>query len=490
METTNSDNMSQETPETPETKCFKRKSLLGLIVLGSSIFLAGCTLSLLAPFYTKVAEDHGLSITSSGAVFASAFVLQIVSTPIFGKYLQRIGSARLFVFGAIVSGSTNIIFGFLPRIRSGSMFLAMSLTVRSMTAVGESAMSTAVYPLAMRCAPSSQSTVLAVMETMFGAGTTIGPFVGGFLFEVGGFLAPFSICGGLLLVCGVIAYFVLSRDATEEEAGEEVSADGSNNDVEMSGEVTTLTPVTYRSLLGTSQMMVAAIATFLTGVSTQWYQPSLEPYVRNTFGLSSFQASLLFIIDGAVYSVCAPLTGKLLDRGVDGMTLLGAGSFIISLAYLVLAPVPPLAMEPSLEQIAIGAGIHGLGMAINFISTLTLMTQVAESISPGMAREQVHGMATSVWITAESLGGLVGSAGGGASFDHLGWRWSSLVVAGLQALAVMMVVSMVSISLVSGCRNRRKKHGLLSSEDKKTYGFANKTQSRAGGFIEALLIHM
>ena len=85
------------------------------------------------------------------------------------------------------------------------------------------------------------------METMFGAGTTIGPFVGGFLFEFGGFLAPFGICGGLLLVCGVIAYFVLSRDATEEDdPGEEVSADGGNDDVEMPGEVTTLTPVTYR----------------------------------------------------------------------------------------------------------------------------------------------------------------------------------------------------------------------------------------------------
>ena len=95
METTNnSDNTSQETDVTPETKSVRRKSLLGLVVLGSSIFLAGCTLSLLAPFYTKVAEDHGLSITSSGTVFASAFVLQIVSTPIFGKYLQRIGSAR------------------------------------------------------------------------------------------------------------------------------------------------------------------------------------------------------------------------------------------------------------------------------------------------------------------------------------------------------------------------------------------------------------
>ena len=67
---------------------------LALMVLGFSIFLAGCTLSILAPFYTKEAEDHGMSVTSSGLVFASAFLLQIVSTPIFGKYLHRIGSAR------------------------------------------------------------------------------------------------------------------------------------------------------------------------------------------------------------------------------------------------------------------------------------------------------------------------------------------------------------------------------------------------------------
>ena len=57
-----SDNMSQETEVTPETKHIKRKSLLGLVVLGSSIFLAGCTLSLLAPFYpaTSLIRPHTL----------------------------------------------------------------------------------------------------------------------------------------------------------------------------------------------------------------------------------------------------------------------------------------------------------------------------------------------------------------------------------------------------------------------------------------------
>ena len=85
-DSSNSDS-NQETTE-------PQRRLLSLAVLGSSIFLAGCTLSILAPFYTKEAEDHGLSVTSSGTVFASAFILQIVSTPVFGKYLHKIGSKR------------------------------------------------------------------------------------------------------------------------------------------------------------------------------------------------------------------------------------------------------------------------------------------------------------------------------------------------------------------------------------------------------------
>ena len=90
----NSDSGSSSNEVIPETKPYTRSNLLSLLVLGFSIFLAGCTISLLAPFYTKEAEDHGLSVTSSGTVFASAFVLQIVSTPIFGKYLHKIGSSR------------------------------------------------------------------------------------------------------------------------------------------------------------------------------------------------------------------------------------------------------------------------------------------------------------------------------------------------------------------------------------------------------------
>ena len=131
---------------------------------------------------------------------------------------------------------------------------------------------------------------------------------------------------------------------------------------------------------------------------------------------------MLFIIDGGVYSVVAPLTGRLLDRGLDCLPVLALGSLTISLGYLLLAPLPP-GTSPSLQLVAGGAAVHGLGMALNFIATISLMTQVARGVmegreaGPGKDSEQVHGLATGLWITCESLGGVIGSTAGGASYD-------------------------------------------------------------------------
>ena len=129
-----------------------------------------------------------------------------------------------------------------------------------------------------------------------------------------------------------------------------------------------------------------------------------------------FKASLLFIIDGGVYSLVAPLTGRLLDRGLDCLPVLGLGSLVISLAFPLLAALPPLTASPSLELVAVGAGVHGLGMALNFIATISLMTQLAARTSARHS-EQIHGLATGIWISCESLGGVLGSTAGGASYD-------------------------------------------------------------------------
>ena len=57
--------------------------------------------------------------------------------------------------------------------------------------------------------------------------------------------------------------------------------------------------VSYMNLLSNPVMITACIVIILTGISTEWYQPSFEPYVRKQFGMSSFQVIIynLFIFN-------------------------------------------------------------------------------------------------------------------------------------------------------------------------------------------------
>ena len=42
------------------------------------------------------------------------------------------------------------------------------------------------------------------MDATFGAGFSLGPVFGSWLFSVGGFLLPFLVCGSSLLVTGLL----------------------------------------------------------------------------------------------------------------------------------------------------------------------------------------------------------------------------------------------------------------------------------------------
>lgn len=417
-------------------KSSKHKStirILSLVILAFSEFLGGCTLSILAPFYSKEASDHGLSVAASGSVFASIFVVQIIFVPIFGKLLSRIGSTRLFISGVLLAGATNVAFGFLPRIKSGEMFLVASLLTRSVTAVGEAAMNTAILPLARRRGgPGRECSVVSWMETMNGMGTTLGPFVGGVLFNYGGFCFPFAISGGLLVLCGLVAALVLDPSVEKKKYNEKEEEYEDLDDPKPAVEPT------FWTLICSSSVFLSCVITIATGAGQQWYQPSLEPYVREQFGLNPFQTSMLFIIDGGVYALVSPVVGFLLDRCLDPRLSILTGTTTICLGYLLLGPLPPFFMDPSIAQICVGAALHGLGMSLNFMGTLTLLSNVERE--KGESTEKTAGMMTSLWITGECLGNFIGAAAGGAVFDRLGWRISCLVVASIQLLGVLIIV--------------------------------------------------
>jgi MFS family permease len=76
--------------------------------------------------------------------------IQILFIPIFGKYLNKLKAHRLFLGGVFVCGAANIVFGFLQWVNEMQTFLALSFVIRIVSAIGEAAFLTSLYPLATK----------------------------------------------------------------------------------------------------------------------------------------------------------------------------------------------------------------------------------------------------------------------------------------------------------------------------------------------------
>ena len=60
--------------------------------------------------------------------------------------------------------------------------------------------------------------MFAILETFFGLGMILGPFIGGLLYEIGGFILPFVTLGGVLVAATLFVVIVLprARDAQQD----------------------------------------------------------------------------------------------------------------------------------------------------------------------------------------------------------------------------------------------------------------------------------
>ena len=307
--------------------------------------------------------------------------------------------------------------------------------MRSFSALGESAINTAVYPIARGLTPDKYSaTAMSCLEASFGLGTMTGPFFGGLLFQLGGFPLPFIVCGTSIVLAGVMAgSCLLFADKQSARKGNEQK----NEEEEEIKDEKKVIRISFRTLLKKPGVLVACFISTLTGMSTQWYQPTLEPFLSSYFSITPFEASMLFVVDGAVYALFSPFWGVLLDKGLNNRLLLVIGCFIIAVLFLLMGPIR-VSSIPLLYQLGVALGVHGIGMAANLIGTLTLLTYEIES-DQQINKIQSQGIATSIWITFECVGSVLGSTLGGLSYEFCGWKISCLIVAVLQILGLVVV---------------------------------------------------
>ena len=338
----------------------KSRSLINLVLISLSNLFGGLSLSLLAPFYSAEALLKGVSVTKSGFVLGSVFVMTVLCTPLIGRYIEVLGARRFLLFGSAVTALGNSVFGALYLVEEGTLFFLLSILVRVITAVGESALPIAAMALASRQVTSAnEGKAVAACETCFGVGTVLGPSVGGLLYDLGGFCLPFWVAGGaqffLLLLTAVFL-----KDSPDTYT---------SLDTEEKGEVT------WGNLLRAPGVLASFLALCFTGTAWTWCFASLQPYLYTTYGFTSAYTGLAFMMFGLTYTFFTPVFGWMIDRGLDGFTAMLLGICVISVSMAFLAPAPPLleavGHRPWLLMLCMA--VQGVGTSAAYLGSLIYM---------------------------------------------------------------------------------------------------------------------
>jgi len=195
----------QSSNEPSSSKAFFVRTMVPFLLLQFSV---GLCASLQATFYPIEAGLKGATAAQFGAVFGIIHLSLFIFGPLVGKYLSIWGVKAIFPAGFIIDGGTFILFGMLQWVNDTTAFLVFSYLIRFLEGVGAAATWTSNLSILMAKFPDRKSTVKAWCDASFNFGLTIGPVIGAFMYDAGGFFLPFAVTGTAILLSGIVVLVV------------------------------------------------------------------------------------------------------------------------------------------------------------------------------------------------------------------------------------------------------------------------------------------
>ena len=285
-----------------------------------------------------------------------------------------------------VSALGNIGFGFLAWLSEAQTFFWTSIFLRVLTSCGESVISPASYPLAARqLGEQNKAKALSVAESCFGIGLMFGPPLGGALYSVGGFYAPFWCCAAIELGIICLAIYLFGEQTNRQEENKILITKPSRD-------------LGWKKVLQSSPIICSLLALTCTSTSWYWYQASLEPFLQDLFGFDEAKTGLVFMAGASSYTIATPVFGVLIDKGWSELSLIILGNIIITVAYIFLGPIPLLSfLGSSYWFTTISIILQGVGTAAAYLGSLCFMLQGLQT-SGLPVTEQAESMVSSIYI--------------------------------------------------------------------------------------------
>lgn len=364
----------------------RRRLLVFLATAG--VFVDVVSYSIAVPVLSELRARLHVSPTVIGLLFSSfGITLLAVSIPI-GRLSDRIGRRVPLVLAMVALAGASALFGMVDHI-------AWLFVARFVQGAADAVAWVVGFALvADLYAPEDRGRVLGVVMAGANLGLMLGPSLGGWLYEAGGFSLPFVAVAVCALVVAALLWGVRMPTAT-----------GS------------VDPLPLKRLIRHPPIAPCAMAVVVAAATISMLEPVVSLWLGSTLRLSPSRIGLVFGGGALAAAVCHPVFGRLADRwGGRRLTMLGL--------VAVAAVLPIVSLAESFWSALLVYTLEACAVALVVTPSLAYMADVFAS-SGGTSPGVVYGIYNVAW----GVGLLFGPAVGGFAFEHWGfprlaWGWA------------------------------------------------------------------
>ncbi|KAF0310547.1 MFS-type transporter SLC18B1 [Amphibalanus amphitrite] len=345
-----------------------------------------------------------------------------------GWLAPRIGVVTLYRLGLLLTGVILVVYGLLVYVENHTAFLASSMTLRAVEGVGTAAVLTGVRSIIINQFPQRMNSAMSLVEGMYGAGSCLGPALGGAMYSIGGYGAPFYALGTLSVANAAISLLLMPAVTEHQADSPENYVQGPN----------------YRDsllfALSNADSWLILAASCSVAVNWNGIDNSLAPYALDTLNMKLPELSLFFMGSFAGFGLSSPLWGRLSDSIDNTFVLEAVCLALVALGILLIPPSPLLGLLPSRLLLGVGMTLREVfQMGVN-LPLLPLLVRLL--VSRGMPDDiRSHALLTSLCGFTFAAGNALGPMFGGLVTDFWGFPVLATWLSGITALLSVMMAA-------------------------------------------------
>ena len=386
-------------------------------VLALMAFFVALGFGIVAPVIPVFARSFDVSATEASAVVSVFALVRLISGPISGGLVDRLGERLVLAVGLLIVAASSAAAGL-------SQDFGQLLVLRGAGGLGSSMFSVAAMALVIRVVDASErGRAVGAYQSGFLFGGLAGPAIGGFV-VAWSLRAPFFVYAGSLVLAFIVTVAMLSRTKLHERESEVAPQEV--------GKVEHL-----RQALRERAYVAALTINLITGSLYYGMRSSTVPlFVTDGMGQSATFISVGFLIAAVVQAVLMLPAGRLADTsGRRRAMLIGSVATTIGMVLLTLTDV---AMVGWHAADAIAIGLLFASMAIQGIGAAFLGSAPAAVVGD-VAGGRRGGIVVAAFQMAADFGGVIGPIAAGLLVDAWDFDAAFGASSALGLLAVMVV---------------------------------------------------